>query len=85
MEFLLFFDKLRDDKFTVPEMDNFSEAMYKSTTGSEPWLPFGLQIMIDLQPATPNEFQCRDVWSDITQDAVKLSMWKVDIKPDYMS
>ena len=90
MLFLLFFNNIRNKKFVCPEMDNFTEAMFK------PWLPFGLQIIIDMQSNTPEKVENHEAWTELTQHAITLAtlmrencnyddMWKMDMKPDYMS
>jgi hypothetical protein len=57
MPVILFFDNIRDKKFVCLEMDNFPEVMFTFTTSSEPWLLFGLQIVIDMQPDTPRKIE----------------------------
>lgn len=95
MPFLLFFDGLQETKFMSPVMDIFTEAIQASATGSEPWLIFGLQIMIDVQKAVHES--SKDVLNDVmegmmrTADLMKAhityedDMWKLKTPPDYMS
>jgi hypothetical protein len=94
MAFLLFFDNLREERLKAPFYDNFTRAMGLSTTGSEPWLPFGLQIVLDLQAITKDQFH--DIHGEITEGYIQLinvmrdhveyedRIWATGVKPEYM-
>lgn len=95
MPVLLFFDRFRNKKLTPPLMDNFTRTMVLNPTGSSAWLPFGLQILIDIHVVARDD--CYDIFDEVMEGNIRISevmrahceyedrMWSIGIKPDYMS
>ncbi|KAF2657315.1 hypothetical protein K491DRAFT_626735, partial [Lophiostoma macrostomum CBS 122681] len=93
--FLLFFDRVRTKKLDPPVYDNFTRSMISSKTGSEPWLPFGLQIVMDVARTLREDPW--GIFQEVTESSIRISkllrnhcdyeddMWKAGIKPEYMT
>jgi hypothetical protein len=93
--FLQHFEAIRNGKVTVPMWDKFTESIVRRTANTGEYLPFGLQIIVDVHTIMrkPNLKILRDI-TDHGLDITRLiqahsdyedHMWNVNMKPDYMS
>jgi hypothetical protein len=95
LPFLRHFESVRRKKVVLPIWDKFSETMIQRTSTPDDFLPFGLQIVLEVREMMQDDY--RKIFSDITEyglDIAKLirthidyedHMWKSGTKPDYMS
>jgi hypothetical protein len=95
MPFLLFFEVIRTKKIKLPIWDKFTEDMLRPTETSDDWLPFGFQILLDVQGIVREDY--RSIYKNVTEHALDVArlmrvhveyedrMWASGNKPDYMS
>lgn len=96
LAFLFYFDRIRTNELRIPILDRFSQAICSPKARTELWLPFGFQILLDIQNITQHD-NGDAVLHDISFHAVHMlelmkihveyedAMWAADNKPDYMS
>jgi hypothetical protein len=95
LSFLRHFDAVRQGKVKLPIWDKFTEAMARRTKTHDVYLPFGLQIVLDVHEITQEDYS--KIFKDITEHGFDVAhlirthidyddyMWKIDKKPDYMT
>ena len=95
MPYLLFFEVIRTRKIKLPIWDKFTEDMLRPTETSDDWLPFGFQILLDVQDIVREDY--RSLYKNVTEHAMDIArlmrvhvdyedrMWSSGNKPDYMS
>lgn len=98
MDFLLFFDQLRIRKLRPPIIDNFTRSMIEASKRPSSWLPFGFQIILDIQGCLlSTDSEKEDFFHDINEEFFHITdmirdhcdyednMWALGHKPEYMS
>lgn len=98
LPFLLFlnhFDAVRKGEVTLPIRDKFTKSMLLKDTTPNAFLPFGLQIVLDVHEIMQDNY--RKIFTDVTSycyDTAKLIrsyvsyedvMWEAGNKTDYMT
>ncbi|KAF1360169.1 hypothetical protein EJ07DRAFT_155169 [Lizonia empirigonia] len=89
------FENVRQGEFKLPIWDKFTEDMVQRPRSANQWLPFGLQILLDVEQISAQENN--RIVLDLTEHALDLSdllrlhveyensMWAKDRMPDYMA
>jgi hypothetical protein len=94
MLFLRYFGVIRDSKFKLPKWDKFTEEILLRRSSSRDWLPFGFQIIMDIQEVIGDDH--RRLFKDATEHCLDIArrmrshidyedhMWSIGQKPDYI-
>lgn len=95
MPFLQFFDTLRSNTHKLPLWDQFTEDMLNVKRPTNQWLPFGLQVILDVHCTLREEYtkvfeKTRDHCFDLadrmrTHMDYEDRMWALGTKPEYMT
>lgn len=93
--FLRYFDAVRRKKLKLPIWDRLTEVIVQSADLSNEFLPFGLQLVLDVHEIVHQDHQ--RIFKDITNHGLDLAklirthtdyedqMWDIDKRPDCMS
>jgi len=94
MLFLRFFNVIRQSQLKLPRWDKFTEEILLRPSSSKDWLPFGFQIILDIQEVIQDD--CHRVFKDLTEHGLDIArlirlhvdyedhMWAIGKKPDYI-
>ncbi|KAJ4301021.1 hypothetical protein N0V90_003110 [Kalmusia sp. IMI 367209] len=95
LRFLLHFKLIKTNELRLATLDRFTESFCSPKARTEIWLPFGFQIMLDIQQNVTSHL--REVYVDVfdhgvhTADLIRAhmmyedEMWNKGDKPDYMT
>jgi hypothetical protein len=95
LSILEFYNTIRRGKLKLSIWDKFTEVMLLRSDSSRLWLPFGFQIMLDIQEIVHEHSD--KLFEDITEHVLDISslirthvdyedrMWAIGQKPDYLT
>ena len=93
--FLEFFDRIRRSELKLPKWDHFTQELLVHQSSSRDYIPFGLQIVLDIQGVIHQDHH--QLLRDLTEHSLDVArcmryhieyedyMWSVGTKPDYLS
>tara|TARA_R110002003_G_scaffold110_15_gene9351 strand:+ start:133 stop:2904 length:2772 start_codon:yes stop_codon:yes gene_type:complete len=95
MALLRFYDTIVRDRIQLPLWDKFTEDILRNSDASTLWLPFGFQILLDVQDIVRGDKH--KLYRDVTEHGIDVArlmrahvdyedrMWAIGKKPDYMA